>query len=242
MTAPGTPSSPDRRTQLIVLGVLAVLILIAAIVISQSGSDDDSSSAGESSGGDTAAVEDTLEGIPQEGVFLGDTATPEVVTEFVDLQCPFCAEFSTQALNDVIEEKVRPGEVRWELRVISFLGEDSGEAAEMAAAAALQNKLYEFTETFYLNQGEENSGYVTEEFLTEIAEKTPGLDAEQALADRTSPEAQALVAENEARASEEGVDSTPTFLLSDGAEPTELELTALTPEAFNDALAAAQGG
>jgi protein-disulfide isomerase len=243
MTAPGTPSSANRRTQLIVLGVLAVLILIAAIVISQSGSDDDSSSSGESSSGDTAAVEDALEGIPQEGVFLGDTATPEVVTEFVDLQCPFCAEFSTNAFNDVVEQNVRPGDIQYELRVISFLGKDSGVAAEMAAAAALQNRLYEFVETFYLNQGEENSGYVTEEFLTEIAEKTPGLDAEQALADRTSPEAQALIAENEARASDAGVNSTPTFLFaSEGGEPTELPLSDLTPEAFNDALASARGG
>ena len=186
-------------------------------------------------------MEDALEGIPQEGVFLGEDGAP-VVTEFVDLQCPFCAEFSTNAFNDVVEQHVRPGDVLYELRVISFLGEDSGVAAEMAAAAALQNRLYEFTETFYLNQGEENSGYVTEEFLTEIAEKTPGLDAEQALADRSSPEAQELVAENEARATELGVNSTPTFLLSEGGEPTELQLSDLTPEAFTQALAAARGG
>ena len=137
---------------------------------------------------------------------------------------------------------MRPGEVLWELRVISFLGQDSGVAAEMAAAAALQNKLYEFTEAFYLNQGEENSGYVTEEFLTEIAEKTPGLDVEQALADRSSPEAQDLIAENEARATDLGVNSTPTFLLTGGAEPTPINLSDLTPEAFTDALAAAQAG
>ena len=230
----------DRRTQLIVLGVLAVLILIAAIVISQSGSDDDSDG-GESGSGETAAVSEALEGIPQEGVFLGEDGAP-VVTEFVDLQCPFCAEFSNSAFNEVVEQHVRPGEVLWELRVISFLGEDSGEAAEMAAAAALQNKLYEFTESFYLNQGEENSGYVTEEFLTEIAEKTPGLDVEQALADRSSPEAQDLVAENEARATALSVNSTPTFLLTGGAEPTPINLSDLTPEAFTDALAAAQAG
>ena len=235
----GGPAQSNRRTQLIVLGVLAALILVAAIVISQSGSDD--SGSGESGGGETASVEDALEGIPQEGVFLGEDGAP-VVTEFVDLQCPFCAEFSTNAFNDVVEQHVRPGDVLYELRVISFLGEDSGVAAEMAAAAALQNKLYEFTETFYLNQGEENSGYVTEEFLAEIAEKTPGLDAERALADRGSPEAQELVAENEARATELGVNSTPTFLLSEGGEPTELQLSDLTPDAFTQALAAARGG
>ena len=230
----------DRRTQLIVLGVLAVLILIAAIVISQSGGDD-SGDGGDSGSGDTAVVEDALTGIPQEGVFLGEDDAP-VVTEFVDLQCPFCAEFSNRAFNDVVEQHVRPGEVLWELRVISFLGQDSGVAAEMAAAAALQNKLYEFVETFYLNQGEENSGYVTEEFLTEIAEKTPGLDVEQALADRSSPEAQDLVAENESRATDLDVNSTPTFLLTGGAEPTPINLSDLTPEAFTDALAAAQAG
>ena len=220
------------------LGVLAVLILIAAIVISQSGSDDDS---GGGDGGETAAS--ALEGIPQEGVFLGDQATPDVVTEFVDLQCPFCAEFSNNAFNDVVQDNVRPGDIQYELRVISFLGEDSGEAAEMAAAAAMQNKLYEFVETFYANQGEENSGYVTEEFLREIGEKTPGLDVEQALADRTSSEAQALIAENEARAVDLNVNSTPTFLFaSEGGEPVPLELGDLTPEAFSQALASARGG
>ena len=138
---------------------------------------------------------------------------------------------------------VRPGDIQYELRVISFLGEDSGEAAEMAAAAAMQNKLYEFVETFYANQGEENSGYVTEEFLREIGEKTPGLDVEQALEDRTSSEAQALIAENEARAVDLNVNSTPTFLFtSEGGEPTPLELSDLTPEAFSQALAAARGG
>ena len=239
--APG-PASGNRRTQLIVLGVLAVLILIAAIVISQSGSDD-SDSGGESSGGETAAVEAALEGIPQEGVFLGEHGAPDVVTEFVDLQCPFCAEFSNNAFNDVVQDNVRPGDIQYELRVISFLGEDSGEAAEMAAAAAMQNKLYEFVETFYANQGEENSGYVTEEFLREIGEKTPGLDVEQALEDRTSSEAQALIAENEARAVDLNVNSTPTFLFSsEGGEPMPLELGDLTPEAFSQALAAARGG
>jgi protein-disulfide isomerase len=237
-TGPAGPASGNRRTQLIVLGVLAALILIAAIVISQSGDDD---SSGGSSDGDTAAVESALEGIPQEGVFLGDDGAP-VVTEFVDLQCPFCGEFATNAFNDVVDQHVKTGDVQWELRVISFLGEDSGEAAEMAAAAALQNKLYEFAETFYLNQGEENSGYVTDEFLTEIAEQTPGLDVEQALADRSSPEAQDLIAQNEARATELKVNSTPTFLLTDGAAPTALPLNDLTPEAFSEALAAAQGG
>jgi protein-disulfide isomerase len=142
----------------------------------------------------------------------------------------------------VIDQNVRSGDVRYELRVISFLGEDSGAAAEMAAAAALQNKLYEFAETFYLNQGEENSGYVTDEFLREVGEMTPGLDVEQALEDRGSPEAQALIAENEARASELRVNSTPTFILIPrGGEPQALGLNALTAADFSSAIESARG-
>lgn len=237
--APGGAGSPDRRTQLIVLGVLAAVILVVAIVVSQSGPDD--SDDGGADPADTAAIEQTLEGIPQEGVFLGEDGAP-VVSEFVDLQCPFCAEFSTNAFNDVVDQHVRSGEILYELRVISFLGDDSREAAEMAAAAALQNKLYEFVETFYLNQGEENTGYVTEDFLTEVAEQTPGLDAEQALDDRDSDEAQAILDENEQAASELGVNSTPSFFLADHGEPTPLELSELTSGGFTDALSAAQGG
>jgi protein-disulfide isomerase len=232
-------SGTSRRTQLIVLGVFAALILVAAIVISQSGSDSDS---GGADSGDAAEIEANLEGIPQDGVLLGDASAAEKVVEFVDLQCPFCAEFSTGALPDVIDQHVRGGEIAYELRVISFLGEDSGKAAQMAAAATLQNRLFEFAETFYLNQGEENSGYVTEDFLTRIAEDTPGLDAEEALSAQDSPEAQAIVDENEAEAQRLGVGSTPTFFLLAGGQPTELPLTDLTAEAFGTALDSARSG
>lgn len=247
MSSPASPSpgaGPNRRTQLIVLGAFAVIILIAAIVISQAGSDDDSSSSSDgAASGDTALVEENLGGIPQEGVVLGEPDAPETIVEFVDLQCPFCGEFSRRAFPDVVERFVRSGEVNYELRLISFLGQDSGEAAEMAAAATLQNRLFDFTEMFYLNQGEENSGYVTDEFLTEIAEATPGLDADAALDERTSPEAQAVIDENESEAQRIGVNSTPTFYLVSGdGEPVELGLSDLTADAFADALESARSG
>jgi protein-disulfide isomerase len=225
--------------QLIVLCALAVIILAAAIAISQSGSDD---SGGGTTTGSEEEVAASVEGIPQDGVFLGEEGAPETVAEFVDLQCPFCAEFSRNAFPDVIDQNVRSGDVRYELRVISFLGEDSGAAAEMAAAAALQDKLYEFAETFYLNQGEENSGYVTDDFLREVGEMTPGLDVEQALADRSSPEAQALISENEARATALKVTSTPTFILiGEGGGPEALQLSNLTASDFSSAIESARG-
>ena len=182
-----------------------------------------------------------LDGIPQDGVTLGDADAPATVVEFADLQCPFCGEFARKAFPDVVDQRVRSGDIRYELRLISFLGQDSKEAAQVAAAATLQNKLFDFAETFYLNQGEENSGYVTPDFLQQVADSTPGLDADQAIADSTTADAQAIDADNEAKAKAQGVNSTPTFFLVADGKTTEMQLSDLTADAFNQALDEALG-
>ena len=228
---------------MIVIGVFVALIAIAAVVISVAGSDEESSQPGGALGTDAEEVERTFADVSQSGTFLGDPNAPTVVTEFVDLQCPFCGEFATNAIPEVVETHVRSGEVALELRVISFLGEDSRNAAEVAAAAAEQNRLWQFAELFFLNQGPENSGYVTEDFLTEIAGATPGLDGAEALEQRSSPAARALMEENEALASRLGVDSTPSFFVSvEGSQPQPLELDDLTADAFAAALVSAPRG
>ena len=43
-----------------------------------------------------------------------------------------------------------------------------------ALAAGKQNKAWDFIETFYHEQGEEDSGYVTEKYLQGIASQVPG--------------------------------------------------------------------
>jgi protein-disulfide isomerase len=232
--------SPNRRTQLIVLAAFAALIVIAAIVLSVAGGDDSDEPSGDPVK-DSAQVEDLFDGIPQSGTFLGDPDTSVVVTEFADLQCPFCAEFARNVLPEVIDRHVRTDEIAMDLRLINILGSDSAVASEVAAAAAQQDHLWQFAETFYLNQGEENSGYVTDQFLLVTAQNTPGLDADQALEQRDSPQARALVAENEAAAQQLGVNSTPSFYISvDGGPQQEMQLSALTAEEFSAAIEAAK--
>ncbi len=232
----------ERGKQLAVIGGLAVVIVIAAIVLSQSGSEDSGSDSGDLTA-DAAEVEKLLDGIPQKGLVLGDPAAPVTVTEVVDLQCPFCAEFSTKAAPEVIERYVRPGEIKINLQVLSFLGPDSRDAAEVAAAASLQNRMFQFVDLFYLNQGEENTGYVTEDFLTGIADATPGLDGPLAIEQSSSDEVAALLDTVEADAQALGANSTPTFFVSiNGGEPQPLELTELTAKSFASALESARSG
>ena len=227
-----------RGQQLLIVGVLAAVIVVVAIVLSSSGSDSDAGPAA-----DSAKVEKLFAGIPQQGVLLGDPDAPEKLIEFVDMQCPFCAEFSKNSLPEIVAGPVRRGEMAIELRVISFIGVQSDTAAGAAAAAALQNRLFQFSDLFFLNQGVENSGYIDDQFLTSLYEATPGLDVAQADADRTSTQAQSLIAEADDLASKLGVDSTPSLFLVEGnGKPVPVEIQGFEYSDFQSALDAARAG
>ena len=144
---------------------------------------------------------------------LGDPKAPITVTEYLDPQCPVCAEASKTALPHLINTYVKPGKVKLKAATMSFIGPDSVRAAKVAAGAAQQGKEWAFLETFYASQGAENSGYVTDDFLTEIAEKA-GVDAKQALKFADTPAAQQALDSADADAQTLGVNSTPTFVMS----------------------------
>ena len=76
---------------------------------------------------------------------------------------------------------MRAGKVKLAVRTLHFLGPDSVRAARVAAGAERQGRLWAFLEAFYARQGTENSGYVTDGFLREVA-AAAGVDAGRALA------------------------------------------------------------
>ncbi len=183
----------------------AALIVGALIIVSQAGDD----SGGPVEGGAEAAA--LFAGIPQSGNVLGDANAPGVMVEFADLQCPFCAQYAGDVLPDVVRRYVRPGGVRLELDVISRIGPDSERGARAAVAAGLQDKMWQFADVFYGNQGIENSGYVDDGFIRDVAEQVPGLDVDRVLADMDSAAVDRRLARYEQRAQRLGVAGTPTF-------------------------------
>ena len=116
-----------------------------------------------------ASTSSLLAGIPERGGVLGDPEAPLTVTEYVDLQCPVCAEAARSTLPALIRDQVRTGKVKLAVRTLHFLGPDSERAARVAAGAERQGRLWAFLEAFYARQGTENSGYVTDGFLREVA-------------------------------------------------------------------------
>ena len=198
------------RRLLAALGAAAVLVA-AAVAVSASG--------GTKPATPPAAPSATFAGIPEHNGVLGDPRAPITLTEYVDLQCPICAEASKQTLPWLVKNYVRTGKAKLELRTLRFIGPDSERAAHVAAGAEQQGRLWPFVEAFYAAQGQENSGYVTDGFLRSVA-KAAGVDAGKALSAADGTFAVRRLERADADATRLGVNATPTFTVAKaGGQP-----------------------
>jgi protein-disulfide isomerase len=216
-----------RRRRFGLLGAVALaaaVIVIVLVVVSSGGG-------GSSGGGSSSAGTRVFRGIPQQGLTLGRRDAPVTMVEFADLQCPFCAEYAKGALPELVRRYVRPGKVRLELRLIAIIGADSETARRAAAAASQQNRLWQFSEAFYDRQQQENTGYVTDDFLSGVA-KTAGVEL-------GSPGAAARrqLAQNDSQAQRRSVNSTPSFFAGrTGSSLAPLQVSSLDASAFTGKL------
>lgn len=202
-----------RRKRLIQFGAVAffaALVIVAIlIVISQSGSDSGGDSTIE--GADKIAAE--LDGIPQEKLTLGDPKAPVSITEFGDLQCPVCASFSEQVMPDLISQEIAPGNASIEFKNFNIIGPESVDASKASLAAAEQGRYWQFIELFYANQGQENSGYVTDDFIESVAKGAGVADLDQFNADRANPAFDQQLADVQSEATDLGINGTPTLVV-----------------------------
>lgn len=203
-----------RRATRLIAGVGFAAIVVVAILILASQSSDSGS---DGDGGDVegaAEVRALLSGIPQRGTVLGDPGAARKIVEFGDLQCPICREFSTGVIEDLIGRVVSEGTAKLEFRNWTILGPQSQVAARASLAASLQGRYWQFVELFYRNQGAENSGYVTDEFLRSIAEGAGVADLERWESDRELPRWNEALTATDDRALALGFTGTPSILVS----------------------------
>ena len=220
----------DRtRSRQIASGVafLAVCAIAVLIVVSQTGG---------GSGGDThlegvGLVEQQLRGIPQHGTVLGDPQAKVRVIEYGDLQCPVCKGFSDSVAPQLIDSVVRQGTASYDFRQWPVIGAaphtQSTVAAKAALAASEQGRYWNYIELFYRNQGAEESGYVTDAFLTTIAKGAGVRDIARWNRDRRSSRWDAGLARTDAAAGRLGFAGTPSFLVEGPAGHRTLTVPSL---------------
>lgn len=208
----------ERRRLLLQIGSAAVFLAIVAVAVLIV------VSANETSGGDTnledvGVVKRDLQGIPQTELVLGDPKAKVTLYEFGDLQCPVCKAFSEQIVPQVIESKVRSGEAKIEFRNFTIISEESMPAGAAAIAAGRQGRGWNYVELFYRNQGPEASGYVTDEFMTEIARGAGVPDISRWDEERKDPKTIKEVEATTAEAEKLGFTGTPSFAVEGPATP-----------------------
>lgn len=213
-----------RRQRLIKLASAAAFLAIVAVAVAIA------VAGTQTEGGDTevegvAAITRQLEGIPQRGMVLGNPRAKVTLVEFGDLQCPACKVYAEELLPEVIEAKVRAGEAKLDFRNFTIIDEDSTPAGAAALAAGEQGRGWQFVELFYANQGFEGTGYVTDDFLTAIAEAAGVPDLDRWDRDRRSKRILAELERTTAEARRLDLGSTPSFAVEgpaiDGLEVVE---------------------
>jgi protein-disulfide isomerase len=211
LRAEADAQAQDRRRRLLQMASAAAFLAIVGVaVLIVVNSNQDSGGNPESLTG-VAEVNRELAGLPQHGLTLGDPKAPATLVEFGDLQCPICKAFSEEAIPAVIDSKVRTGEASIEFRNYTIIGAESVPAGAAAIAAGAQGRGWNFLELFYRNQGAEESGYVTDDFLTAIARKAGVEDLGSWNRERRSKRILAEVARTSEEARELGFTGTPSF-------------------------------
>jgi protein-disulfide isomerase len=238
-------ASAARRTRLTQLASVVAVVVVAIVVIlvaTGGGGSAKKIAAGSKAAGETEKVVTSLVGgISQSGDAIGNPTAPVTLQYFGDLECPICKDFTLGALPTLIKKWVRTGKLRIEyLSLETATNEPEVFKIQQVAALAAgkQNKAWNFIETFYREQGEEKTGYVTESYLQGIAKQVPGLNLAKWTADRSDAAFLKQIESDGEAATNAGFNGTPSFLLGkSGGTLTKFESPSLTdPTGFNEAI------
>lgn len=227
-----------RRTRLTQLGVvvaIVVVVIVGIAVATGGGKSKTVKSGSKQANANVAEVSTLLNGIPQNGNTLGNPNAPVTLKYYGDLECPICKEFTLGALPTVIQKYVRTGKVKIEYHSLETATREPEvfKTQQVAALAAGKQKLgWNFIELFYHEQGEEDSGYVNESYLQNLASQIPGLSLPDWTTARSDPTYANEVATDAQAANQAGFTGTPSFEIGKtGGQLQKLEAGTFTEAA-----------
>jgi protein-disulfide isomerase len=225
----------QRLSRLAGVVIAAVVIIIAAIVISSNNNSAKPVPVGsKASKTIQTRVNALLAGTTESGNnVLGKPTAPIQVTEFGDLECSACDDFTlpttvntsagiagSGVLDQLINNYVKTGKASVVYRSLDT-ATGNGATPQMfptqqaaAYAAGLQGKAWYYIELFYAEQGPEGSTYVDQNFLDNLAKQVPGLNYSKWQSDLSSDSSLAAQVQSDASAaSAAGYSQTPTIVV-----------------------------
>jgi protein-disulfide isomerase len=139
------------------------------------------------------------------------------IVEFGDYQCQNCARFHNETKDEILNNFVNTGEVRFVFKdfTINDLPADRAStlAAEASYCAADQGKYWQYHNELYNNSRGENTGWVTEDSLKQFATMIGIQDLTEFSSCLENHTHRDLVEANTQLASGIGLRSTPSFII-----------------------------
>jgi protein-disulfide isomerase len=178
---------------------------------------------------------------------LGNANAPVTMVEYGDYQCPYCGEeFFAQTEPQIVQNYVNTGKVRFVFRDFAFLGAESVAAANAAQCANDQGKMWPYHDALYTAKvaddqggGSEDDGFFSTAELLKLGQQVsiPNMTTFTSCVQNQSD--LAVVNQEKTDATNQGVDSTPTFYIN-GTQVLGAQPYAQFEQVINSALAAAQ--
>lgn len=153
---------------------------------------------------------------------MGSTDGP-VVTYYGNWKCPYCAQFSSGFLADIVSEYVEPGDVAVEYRALTyvdgspFLGPDAPRASRAGLAVwnVDPSAYWRYHELVMANQPPETQQWATTEKLMRFVSEAEVSDTETVRSEIESESYNEALEATTAAANEAGISSTPALRIGD---------------------------
>jgi protein-disulfide isomerase len=123
-----------------------------------------------------STTQQTFGGVPQAGDRVGSADAPVSIQVFNDLQCSSCRTSFVAPIPELVEDYVRPGDVKLLMRHYSVARNPLELGFFAAEAAAQQGYGWQYTYLFFSNQDEAERFGVGEKFLESLAGSIGELD------------------------------------------------------------------
>jgi len=143
---------------------------------------------------------------------LGSPDAPVTIIEFGDYQCPSCKKWFLDSKPQIISNLIDTGKANLIFIDMTFLGKDSHPASTATYCAEDQGQYWNYHDLLYSNQLGVDTGWANSERLKAFAFSL-GLDMDLFVSCLDSGKYDKRVRFNTRVASNNGVDSTPTFII-----------------------------
>ena len=149
------------------------------------------------------------------------SANQPTVTYYGNWKCPYCAQFSTGFLGDIVTDYVEPDDISLRFRGLAyidgepFLGADAPRAARAGLAVwnVDPDAYWRYHEYVFANQPPERESWATTDKLVSFAEQAGVTETEQIRTKLQNQAYESPVRKTSQAAADAGVSGTPTLVI-----------------------------